>query len=584
MKYGNLKLKHMLAILISGSLGMLVFIQVMYYVQFSALTRERVESYSAGIISQVNGQFDLYIQNIRSSAEQISFNRHVQEFLTTKNPERKYVELSPFILDFLQYVKSSNHNIQDILLTNANGEIITSVDEYEFDMVARLEQEYQFTQQKSALFTAAVENNGAWYYAYLFPVISASNRVELFECLGYCILISKTDGLENLVLDISLAPDSHFFITDSKDRVVASNKREDIGSFFEQELFHQRNSVEDMMMQEKAVGDIGWTIHSYVSRKSLTSDMRPILANGLIIGIAATVCLFFLGFIFLHGINRSITQLVKFMKEIENITDIRGWIDLEGSGEIGVIAQGVNRMLDKIDEMTHKVVRTQAELYDAEIGRKQMELSMLQSQINPHFLYNTMNCISSIGLAYQVPEIVTIASAVSKVFRYGIKGADMVMASEELDCVQEYLKIMGIRYHDKFTYTVEMEEGVEKQRIPKMLLQPIVENALYHGIERKSGKGVLKIRGCFEESGLLFSVEDTGKGMDADTLESLREQLVIAERPSDGNLDREGKKGIGLANIHSRLRLLYGKPYGITVDSRENQGTRVEIRIPKRGA
>ena len=182
--------------------------------------------------------------------------------------------------------------------------------------------------------------------------------------------------------------------------------------------------------------------------------------------------------------------------------------------------------------------------------------------------------MAGIGLAYDVPEVVTIASAMSKIFRYCIKGPDQVELRQELECVQEYLKIMDIRYRGKFTYEIQVDPQLLGKTIPKMLLQPIVENALYHGIEQKKGKSPLYIGGRMGDDAVEIIVRDGGKGMDAETLDRLRQSLDHSHQ------EDSHRKSIGLSNIHSRIQLLYGRQYGLSVESVENQGTTVKIRIP----
>ncbi|MGI5894315.1 MAG: cache domain-containing sensor histidine kinase [Candidatus Merdivicinus sp.] len=571
----NMRLKRFIQVLISMSLIVILVIQGFYYFQFLHLTRSRAESYAEDILSQVSGQLDLYVQNVVNGAEKITFNQHVQEFLTTSDMERKFIELSPFVQDYLEYVISSNQNIQDIILLNQDGDIVTSVTPIEIQFLQDLRELYDFSSTKitSALFTPTLQNQGAWYQSYIAPIISAQNKGYLFEQIGYCVIISKTDLMEKLVLDISLAPNSHLFITDSESRILASNISTDVGQLSSYS-FPTNQDDPDIITQEKHINQAGLSIYSNISIDDLTNDMLPTLRNGLLISATAAIFLLICSTIFMSVIMGNVTRLLNFLKSMKSMGEIHQRVEIESKNEIGIIAENVNQMLDQLDKMTHEILDTQSKLYIAEIRQKQMELSMLQSQINPHFLYNTLNCMAGIGFAYNVPEVVTIASAMSGFFRYCIKGPDLVEVREEIECVEEYLKIMAIRYQNKFRYTIAVEDSIFGLKVPKMILQPIVENALYHGIEQKKDPGYLSISAKVEADYSIFTIEDNGKGIDPEKLILLQNQLEHTENTSS-------KKSIGLSNIHSRIQLLYGLQYGLSVESEENIGTIIRIRLPK---
>jgi two-component system sensor histidine kinase YesM len=206
------------------------------------------------------------------------------------------------------------------------------------------------------------------------------------------------------------------------------------------------------------------------------------------------------------------------------------------------------------------------------------KLSALQSQINPHFLYNTLNCLSSIGLAYDVSEVVSISSAMSRIFRYSIKGQEIVSIKDEMSCIKDYLLIMDIRYKGKFEIVIEMDESFLEMKSLKMILQPIVENAMYHGLEMKSGVGRLFIHGHISEHGYMqIDIEDNGVGMTDKQLSDLRKGIRDDE---NAELSGTDKQSIGLGNINKRLKLQFGSPYGLDVVSEEGKGTKVTVRLP----
>jgi len=236
-------------------------------------------------------------------------------------------------------------------------------------------------------------------------------------------------------------------------------------------------------------------------------------------------------------------------------------------------------MIDKMEEMTSHVVTTQARLYEAELSKKQAEFSALQSQINPHFLYNTLNCISSIGLEYGSKEIAQMTSSMSKIFRYSIEKSELVLISEEVQCIKAYLNIISIRYENKFSLEVKVDDQLLGMKTPKMILQPIVENSVYHGLESMDAGGRLCVSGRIDENGdICFQVTDTGKGIDQEELERIKAKLHM-EYSERAKTSLEGKN-IGLSNINNRIKLLFGEGYGVEIESQLGRGTTVMVKIP----
>ena len=221
---------------------------------------------------------------------------------------------------------------------------------------------------------------------------------------------------------------------------------------------------------------------------------------------------------------------------------------------------------------------------------KQTRLSMLQSQINPHFLYNTLECIRSEALIYDCDSIASMSKALASFFRYSISNReDVVSLRDELKNLDNYFMIQAYRFEDKFTYKIDFEEDGDKEELmdcllPKLTLQPIVENAIFHGLETTTEQGRIEIRiGCTDKH-LDIMISDNGSGMSREQLEKLRASVLNGgsegssaskkERPASGN-------GIALSNVAQRLRILFGENSGIKIYSSEGAGTDVEIIVPR---
>ncbi|MBP1736379.1 MAG: signal transduction histidine kinase, LytS [Oscillospiraceae bacterium] len=249
------------------------------------------------------------------------------------------------------------------------------------------------------------------------------------------------------------------------------------------------------------------------------------------------------------------------------------WQDIGGVDTTGYV-------LRHIDELFERVKAQSGRDYQAELLNRQAEFSALQSQINPHFLYNTLDSIRGQALIDGADEIAEMTEALSTFFRYSIsqKGA-MVTLAEEIKNVENYFFIQQFRFSNRFDYSIVAEDPAAlSYYIPKLTLQPIVENSIFHGLESKLEKGHIAIRVTMTEKRLLIDVTDDGIGMDKATLEHLRSCLERGVPTGRG----QGRRGTGTAvsNVNQRIRLFFGPVYGVTISSTPLIGTNVQVVIP----
>jgi len=233
--------------------------------------------------------------------------------------------------------------------------------------------------------------------------------------------------------------------------------------------------------------------------------------------------------------------------------------------EIGDLTTSFNHMIERVQNLEEKIINDQEE-------KRKLELQALQGQINPHFLYNTLDSI--IWMAeIKDDHVVPMTEALAKLFRLSLnQGKEMFTIEEELEHVKNYLIIQSMRYVNKFDYSIEVQDSIRKYRIIKLILQPIVENSIYHGIKEKKGKGRISIRAYQEEDMVRLKVEDDGIGMSEDQCSALL----------SGKIEPSGKKGsgIGFKNVNERIKMYFGNPYGVSISSEINKGTTVVISIP----
>ncbi|MEX2416617.1 MAG: sensor histidine kinase, partial [Paenibacillaceae bacterium] len=203
--------------------------------------------------------------------------------------------------------------------------------------------------------------------------------------------------------------------------------------------------------------------------------------------------------------------------------------------------------------------------------KRKSEISALQAQINPHFLYNTLDSIVWMAEAKKSEEVVLMTSALARLFRSSIsKGRELVLIQTELEHITNYLTIQQMRYRDKLTFHIDVAPKILNYLTLNILLQPLVENAIYHGIKNKSGIGVITIRGCEDQDKVIFHVIDNGVGMDEATIARILSNQAASER-----------RGMGVANVHERIQLYFGDAFGLSYESEPDVGTSVIIRIPK---
>lgn len=264
-----------------------------------------------------------------------------------------------------------------------------------------------------------------------------------------------------------------------------------------------------------------------------------------------------------HNITAPIVALCARVEKISaGDLSVRAPVESE-EYEIQILSEGMEQMAGRLNAQIEENTQKQNTL-------RRTELALLQSQINPHFLYNTMDTIIWLIEAEKTQEAVDMVSNLSAFFRYSLsKGEDIISLREEERHVCSYLQIQQVRYKDIMQYTVNIDPNLQNVLLPKLTLQPLVENALYHGIKLKRGMGHIYVTGRMDGDDVLLQVTDDGVGMPPERLTQLRQAITGSERI-----------GFGFSTVHERIRLLFGSEYGLSLSSQKYIGTTVTIRIP----
>lgn len=285
---------------------------------------------------------------------------------------------------------------------------------------------------------------------------------------------------------------------------------------------------------------------------------------------ASTVGLVFLYLLFSRRISRPIYRLKEGMEKIQK-GDLDTRVRIESRDEVGVLAEGLNQMAAQLGIYIDRV-------YRAEIRQREAELNALKSQIKPHYLYNTLEVIRMTALGNEDQQAAEMIESLANQFRYlmGQEG-DMVPLERELDNIRNYFMIVRIRFENRIGLKISIPEELLQEPVLKLILQPVVENAVKHGLRPKSGNGNVWITASSGKDRIELTVMDDGVGMNQTTLKDLQEKL---EDSSFRQTGREEKGGVGLCNVGDRIRNKYGKEYGISVESTPGTGTIVILRLP----
>lgn len=322
----------------------------------------------------------------------------------------------------------------------------------------------------------------------------------------------------------------------------------------------EENIQEFILYELQGAGKINTEIQRSISRWVLTNII--VLALVLIFSGLAT-------WVISVSISKPIHELNKMAKSIaEGNLDVR--IENNSADEIAGLSMNFNIMTEKIKKLLEESIREQKNL-------KKAELRVMQAQINPHFLYNTLDTIVWMAEANKSEQVIKLVCALSSFFRITLsKGKDWITISDEVSHIKSYLTIQKIRYRDILDFNIEVSDEILQCTILKLTLQPLVENALYHGIKNKREGGVINIRGYkSEEDKIKIEIHDNGAGM---TEQRLRE--VQAELMEDTKEFIIKDKGFGLSNVHKRIKLYYGNQYGLNIASENKKGTLVSVLIP----
>ncbi len=386
---------------------------------------------------------------------------------------------------------------------------------------------------------------------------------------GVVVIDLKEELLVNTITKSEIGNKGLFFIMDN-DRYLFTSKTNDkipilrngkITNNRKTVYFTSQEGTKYIFLSNETIS--GWKVVGLISINELQRESFSITTSIIIFTLIVSIIAVTISFGVSSSVAKPIKKLMKLMKMVEN-GDLTVKMNSEYNDEIGQLIRSFGQMIIKLNELMNKIYSDQQVLRKA-------QLEVLQSQINPHFLYNTLDSVIWMSRDNRNKEVIEMVMALTKLLRISLsKGQEIISIEDELIHVKSYLTIQGMRYKDKLNYEINVPEEAYRYKILKLTLQPIIENAIYHGIKNSLESGIIKVNCEFESEKIIFIVEDTGVGMPPERVEELNGMLT-----SIGN-----GTGFGIRNVNERIKIHFGSEFGIKVQSTLGLGTKIFITIP----
>ena len=506
---------------------------------------------------KINQQVEVYSQIRYNLASIVCTSKGIDAFeIRTKSAERIYCG-APITADDMAFSDILLHAMDsDLMVWDIGKKEIGGGDT--LNIVLAKKMVLQFEEDITGFAVMTIDRR------YIDNICSQNTDEESMQ-----IIITDEDGT------IISHPDNSMVLSHMDDKIMNGiSDMEDTGGTNER-FFKTNIDGEELLVSYNILSRNKWRVISIIPYSYL---MQSTVKNMRIAFIVVAVLIIFSVWV-ASFVTKSISMPVK---HLIMAMDEAGWGNLkvrmdetwtDSRDEHAQLAQGFNDMTARLQTLIDEVYRSEINKRELEFRKKEAELNALQQQINPHFLYNTLETIYWMAMSKGEDEIGEMVTALGNFFRKSInKGIEYVTVAEEVQNVQYYVYLQKIRFQERFNVVWDIDEKINSYRIIKLVLQPIIENAIIHGVESLECGGLIIVKG-YEKSGkLCFEVRDNGKGMSAQKVCEFEEYINRAGAETD--------KSVGLKNVHQRIRLYYGEEYGIHISSSENKGTKVVLELP----
>ena len=555
----------------------MIFMGLALFFRFSANTNAQMAENSQRVLAQVNLNLDMYLRRMMRLSDTAYYS-------VIKDADLAEEDLSE-ALDLLY--ENNRDALVSIALFSEEGDLIASTPLVGLKNSVNPEKESWFTTAMDRIenlhfSTPHVQNlfeDPDYQYRW---VVSLSRQVEMTRAgaieSGVLLVDMSFGGIEQICKDVDLSSTGYLYLIDGDGEIIYHPRQQLIYAGLLEENNLAAAGYTDGSHQEtfggarrevtvKTVGYTGWKLVGVVPSENLWDNYGQLVLFFLFVVLFSVFLLVFVNLRLSEWITAPVKKLDRAVKELEHgSTEVD--FDVGGPGEVEHLSHSVRSMVSTMRHLMDDII-------EQEEQKRRSELEVLQSQINPHFLYNTLDSVIWMTENGRTDDAVVMLTSLARFFRISLsRGSSIIPIRDELEHARHYLTIQKMRYKNKFSATITAEDGVESLYTIKLIVQPILENAIYHGMAYADGDGEITVRAFRDGGDVLIEVSDNGPGMPEEVVESLLDP--------NGPAAAAGAKGsgIGFRNVHRRIRLTFGADYGLTIFSEPDDGTTVRIRLP----
>lgn len=550
----------------------MIFMGLALFFRFSANTNAQMAENSQRVLAQVNLNLDMYLRRMMRLSDTAYYS-------VIKDADLAEEDLSE-ALDLLY--ENNRDALVSIALFSEEGDLIASTPLVGLKNSVNPEKESWFTTAMDRIenlhfSTPHVQNlfeDPDYQYRW---VVSLSRQVEMTRAgaieSGVLLVDMSFGGIEQICKDVDLSSTGYLYLIDGDGEIIYHPRQQLIYAGLLEENNLAAAGYTDGSHQEtfggtrrevtvKTVGYTGWKLVGVVPSENLWDNYGQLVLFFLFVVLFSVFLLVFVNLRLSEWITAPVKKLDRAVKELEHgSTEVD--FDVGGPGEVEHLSHSVRSMVSTMRHLMDDII-------EQEEQKRRSELEVLQSQINPHFLYNTLDSVIWMTENGRTDDAVVMLTSLARFFRISLsRGSSIIPIRDELEHARHYLTIQKMRYKNKFSATITAEDGVESLYTIKLIVQPILENAIYHGMAYADGDGEITVRAFRDGGDVLIEVSDNGPGMPEEVVESLLDP--------NGPAAAAGAKGsgIGFRNVHRRIRLTFGADYGLTIFSEPDDGTTV---------
>lgn len=554
-KFRDMKYRHKLTILlVTSSLAPMTMLALYSHNSMSRLVRHNEVEDTSSILEQTRESIDSQIEVYTGLINYLTYSPDIEEMINEKNMDN-YVAYAKYtqIVDPLLTVPKSYHDAINQIQIFADS--IKVRHEYTLVPMDEIGQEWWSSQLNDEVQVQWLVNTEKPEIAAVRNIYDGRNRTAVL-----CITLDYNKIFKPLKNIIS--EESGTMVLDQSQNIVYRDENiqdNDLADLGESDKILEQISKEYVAVNSTSQ-NTGWKFYLYKTKKSVEKSVYQMLFAEIPLIAGCVLIIFILGMAFSRLFTRKIEMLTENMDQV-NHGSREVTVTSDAEDEVGVLIRSFRRMMGEIDRLI-------SEVYENKIALKEFELKALTAQINPHFLYNSLSIINWMAIKSGQKEISKVTLDLSTFYRTALsKGEDMVTVENCIRNIEAYLSIQLVMHDNDFTVEWKIDPQVKAEKVPKLILQPVVENALEHGLDvKEEGDKILQLSFLDAGDAVLLRVEDNGMGME----QSVAESLVTYQA-----------EGYGLKNVNDRICLLYGEEYKIRITSSVGKGTVVEMRIPK---